>query len=64
MLGRLRGPLAKEKTKEELDRHYEGMELEKNDFLAMMIAAVVTFFPVLIIAMTLIYGLTWLLFTR
>ena len=56
--------LAKQKTKEELDEHYDNVELEKGDFLAMVIAAVVTFFPILIVAMVVIYGLIWLLFVR
>jgi hypothetical protein len=61
---RFRKRLAKKKTKEELDKHYDGIELEKGDFAAMVIAAVVTFLPVLIIAMVFIYGLIWLLFLR
>jgi len=57
---KLREILKKEKTKEELDEHYKNIELEKGDFLAMVIAAVITFFPILIIAMTVIYGLIWI----
>jgi uncharacterized protein HemY len=56
--------LGKEKTKEELDEHYKNIELEKGDFAAMVIAALITFLPVLIIAMTVIYGLLWLFFLR
>ena len=59
--------LSKKKTKEELDEHYSNIEkigLEKGDFLAMLIAAVVTFFPVLIIAMVFIYGLLWIFILR
>ena len=55
------------KTDEELDKHYNNIEetgLEKGDFLAMVIAAVITFFPVLIIAMVFVYGLMWLLIMR
>jgi len=52
----------KTKTKEELDEHYKNIELEKGDFLAMVIAAFITFLPVLIIAMVVIYGLMWILF--
>ena len=53
--------LGKPKTKEELDEHYKGMDLEKGDFTAMLIAAIITFLPVAIIAMVVIYGLIWLL---
>ena len=55
--------LAKDKSKEELDEHYKDIELEKGDFTAMVIAAIVTFLPVLVIAMAFVYGLAWLLFT-
>ena len=54
----------KKKTKEELDEHYKNIELEKGDFLAMCIAAFITFLPVVIIAMAVIYGVIWLLMTR
>jgi hypothetical protein len=61
---RFRALLPKDKTKEQLDEHYNGLELEKGDFLAMVIAAFITFFPVLIIAMLVFYGMLWLFFTR
>ena len=61
---RLKDMFKKEKTKEELDEHYKNVELEKGDFLAMVIAAFITFFPVLVIAMVVIYGLLWLLLLR
>ena len=54
----------KKKTKEELDEHYNSIELEKGDFLAMCIAAFITFLPVVIIAMAVIYGVIWLIMTR
>ncbi|MCL2628178.1 MAG: hypothetical protein FWD44_05745 [Oscillospiraceae bacterium] len=54
----------KRKTKEELDEHYDKIELEKGDFLAMVIAALITFLPVLLIALFVIFGLMWLLFGR
>jgi hypothetical protein len=61
---RLKDRLGKEKSKKELDEHYEGLELEKGDFFAMLIAAFITFFPVLIISMVLVYGLLWIFFMR
>ena len=54
----------KKKTKEELDEHYNSIELEKGDFLAMCIAAFITFLPVVIIAMAIFYGIIWLIMTR
>jgi len=59
-----RSRLPKKKTKEELDEHYKNVELEKGDFLAMVIAAFITFLPVLLIAMAAFYGILWLLFIR
>ena len=61
---RFREILNKKKTKEELDEHYEKIELEKGDFLAMVIAAFITFLPVLIILLVLFYGIAWLFFIR
>ena len=58
--GEIFAKLGKKKTKEELDKHYEGMNLEKGDFLAMVIAAFITFFPILILALIVFYGLLWL----
>jgi hypothetical protein len=61
---RLKKLLPKQKTKEELDEHYDKIELEKGDFLAMVIAAFITFVPVLIIVLALFAGVMWLLFLR
>ena len=61
---RFRDRLKKEKTKEELDERYKNIELEKGDFPAMVIAAFITFVPVLIIAMAVIYGLLWIFMLR
>jgi len=58
---RLKELLPKKKTKEQLDEHYNNVELEKGDFPAMCIAALITFIPILIIAMVIVYGLMWLL---
>ena len=66
-IDRYRAHLPKKKTKEEIDKHLSGVEevgLEKGDFPAMVIAAFITFFPVLIVAMLVFYGLIWLLFVR
>ncbi|MCL2030608.1 MAG: hypothetical protein FWG93_03600 [Oscillospiraceae bacterium] len=61
---RLRRVFERKKTQEELDEHYQNVELEKGDFLAMVIAALITFLPVLLIATVVIYGLFWILFLR
>ena len=61
---RIKALLSKKKTREELDEHYDKIELEKGDFPAMVIAAIITFFPVLIIAMVVFYGILWLFFIR
>ena len=53
ILERWKKRLPKEKSKEELNKHYEEMEqlpLEKGDRLAMFLAALITFLPVLLIA--------------
>ena len=62
--GKLKDKLPKNKSKEELDEHYENVELEKGDLTAMIIAAFITFFPILLIALTVLCGLIWLLFLR
>ncbi len=61
MFKKLRPDLFKDKTKEELNEHYDKLELEKGDFTAMVIAAVLTFGPV-IIAVSAIYIIIALLF--
>ena len=63
-LKRLKEIFKKEKTKEELDEHYKKTELEKGDFAAMIIAAFITFFPILAVAMAVVYGLLWILAVR
>jgi flagellar biosynthesis/type III secretory pathway M-ring protein FliF/YscJ len=50
------------KTKQELDEHYDKIELEKGDFLAMVIAAFITFLPVLLITLFVLFGLIWFVF--
>ncbi len=49
--------ILKEKTQAELDKHYQGIELEKGDFLAMLIAAIITFGPVILIIALIYIGL-------
>jgi len=61
---RLKEILGKKKTKEELNEHYDKIELEKGDFLAMVIAAFITFLPVLIIILVVFFGTMWLVFIR
>ncbi len=54
MFKKFRPHIFKEKTESELREHYENIELEKGDLLAMLIAAIITFAP-LIIIISLIY---------
>ena len=61
---RFKSLLGKKKTKEELDEHYDNIELEKGDFPAMVIAALITFLPVLLIILVVFYGLLWIFFIR
>jgi len=61
---RLKEIFNKKKTKEELDEHYDKIELEKGDFLAMVIAAFITFIPVLIVILLVFFGIMWLVFVR
>jgi len=59
---RLKELLPRKKTREQLDEHYDKIELEKGDFLAMCLAAFITFIPVLIIALVVVFGLIWVIF--
>ncbi len=49
MFKKLKPDLFKEKSKEELDKHFDSLELEKNDFKAMVIAAFIVFMPILLL---------------
>jgi len=64
LFDRFKQILSKKKSKEELDKHYEEMDLEKGDFSAMVIAALITFLPVLVVVLIVFFGLLWLLFGR
>ncbi|MCL2665199.1 MAG: hypothetical protein FWE82_06265 [Defluviitaleaceae bacterium] len=61
---RLTKLFTRKKTQEELDEYYKNVELEKGDFFAMVIAAIITFMPIVIISMAFIYGLIWLFAVR
>jgi len=52
------------KTDAEVEAYQNSIELEKGDFLAMVIAALITFLPVLIVVMVIFYGVLWLFFLR
>ncbi len=53
-LNKYRSKLPKEKNKEDLEKRYDDIELEKGDLPAMLIAALITFGP-LIIVISLVY---------
>jgi len=61
---RLKEIFSRKKSKEELDKHYESIELEKGDFLAMVIAGIITFLPILIVVLVVFFGLAWIFFLR
>ena len=63
MLERWRKRLPKEKTREELDLFYEEekLDLEKGDRLAMFLAALITFLPLILMALA-IFLIPMLLF--
>ncbi len=46
--------LPKKKSKEELDEHYNNMDLDKSDYVAMLIAGLITFGP-LVVFISLVY---------
>jgi len=54
--------LSKDKTPEQLKEHYDKIELEKGDFFAMVIAAFITFMPILLGTLAVFFGLLWLIF--
>ncbi|QNN60115.1 hypothetical protein H9L01_06995 [Erysipelothrix inopinata] len=51
-------------TEEEIDAKFKDVELEKNDTKAMIIAALITFLPVMVMLMVIFYGAIWLIFMR
>ncbi len=53
-LDKYKSALPKNKSKKELDEHYEKMDLEKGDYTAMLIAALITFGP-FILFISLVY---------
>jgi len=64
---KIKSLLTKNKTPEQLNEHYtemEKLELEKGDFLAMVIAALITFLPVMLIIIAVLFGVIWLMFGR
>lgn len=51
-------------SEEEIEAKFKGVEFEKNDTTAMIIAALITFLPPFLLMMGIIYGVIWLLFLR
>lgn len=64
LFSKLKDRLPKEKSKDELDKHYDNMKLEKHDLLAMLIAAFITIVPFVLIILGVIYGVIWFVFLR
>ncbi len=61
MFNKFRPDIFKKKSKKQLDDHYNNIELEKGDLPAMIIAALLTFGPI-IIAVSLIYVIIGIFF--
>lgn len=58
---KIKDSMPKEKTPEELEKHYEAMDnLEKGDVPAMIIAALITFLPVALLIIGVFYGILFL----
>ncbi len=57
---RFRKRLPTGKTKEELKEHFDNIELEKGDLTAMLIAALITFTPLIIIISLVYIGVAFL----
>lgn len=63
----LRDRLPENKTKEQLKEHYKAMEdsgVDKKQERSMILAALLTILPVVILLLAAIYGIMWLLFLR
>ncbi len=60
LLDRYRHVLPKNKKKEELDKRFEEIELEKGDLPAMLIAALLTFGPIILVISLLYVGIALL----
>ncbi len=51
-------------TEEEIQEKFKDVELEDSDVTAMIIAALITFVPVLLLMLFAIYGILWFIFLR
>lgn len=62
MFSKIKRVFKKELTDEELDKKIAELKMEKSDFRAMVIAALLTLMPAIIIVALLFYGVIYLLF--
>lgn len=60
----LRERFPKDKSEKELKEYREGVEPEKKDFMAMLIAAWITIVPFVLLLVLLIFVPMWLMFGR
>ncbi len=60
LLDKYRSLLPKQKNEKELGKHYDEMDLEKGDLAAMLIAALITFGPVILIVSLVFIGIAML----
>lgn len=51
-------------TEEEIQEKFKDVELEDSDVTAMIIAALITFVPVVLLMLFAVYGIIWLIFLR
>lgn len=49
---------------EELQKKFKDTEFEKSDGFAMFVAAMITFVPVILVILGIIYFILWLIFLR
>ncbi len=62
LFDKYRDRMPKERNKESLDEHYDNIELEKGDLAAMLIAALITFGPLILVISIVYIGLALLFF--
>lgn len=51
-------------SEEEIRKKFDNVEFEKNDVAAIVIAALITIVPIVLLLMGLFYGLIWFFFLR
>ncbi len=60
MFNKFSSRLPREKSKKELEQHYKDLELERGDLAAMLIAAFITFAPIVVIISLVYIGVAYI----